>query len=721
MFFTNYLNILKNKFINMKNILILLILSFYTSVTFAQTPTYFKYQGVARDADNQAYSNTTLGIKISIVKDTGNGAGSGLVEYSEKHQIFTSPVGVFSLNIGNGHRLFGDIEEINWGSNSYWLKIEMDVNGGEDYVFMGSAQILPVPIAVHAMTVADKNDADADPQNELQTLQFNENNNTLSLTNGGTVDLSSLEGGAASDDQTLQLNGTILSIEGGNQVSLAILQDGVQDADADPQNELQTLQFNPITNSLSISNGNIVNLPLDVDDNDHSPTNELQTLNLNGNNLSLSNGGGQVDLSEIEIENSLWSQAAGNILFTQKKVAIGFAESLGASLEISEDVTIRKSNGNTTMDLFSNSTGGHFQLFQGNEPGVGNSLLVNIDGSTTGSTINLRNTNGHIRGEWQVNNSDTHFNLLTPNENRGISLFARNTNSIVSLAKPNGADGVSIGASAFGGSAIFFGSTDENVAFIGRNNSSPEEGKISIGNPSNSELIRLSVGSSDGAGVKSGHLVGFSTQGRATFGLSTRNSDHKDGLLSIYNDGDPVAYVSGIEGGAIFLQKNNNNKNVYIGTTSGTDYRGRITLYDSADNGQAGIYVDSQNKGVIWADIKNFRLDHPFDDEKEIWYACIEGPEAAAYERGTTQLVNGEATVLFPDHFGLVANHETMTVMLTPLSADCKGLAVIEKTRTGFKVKELFQGTGTYSFDWEVKCVRKGYENYNVIRDKKDR
>lgn len=27
-------------------------------------------------------------------------------------------------------------------------------------------------------------------------------------------------------------------------------------------------------------------------------------------------------------------------------------------------------------------------------------------------------------------------------------------------------------------------------------------------------------------------------------------------------------------------------------------------------------------------------------------------------------------------------------------------------------------GTGSYEFDWEVKAVRKGYENYEVIRDK---
>lgn len=42
------------------------------------------------------------------------------------------------------------------------------------------------------------------------------------------------------DDQTLSLVGTILSIEDGNSVDLASLQDGVEDADADPTNELNS-------------------------------------------------------------------------------------------------------------------------------------------------------------------------------------------------------------------------------------------------------------------------------------------------------------------------------------------------------------------------------------------------------------------------------------------------------------------------------------------------
>jgi hypothetical protein len=111
-------------------------------------------------------------------------------------------------------------------------------------------------------------------------------------------------------------------------------------------------------------------------------------------------------------------------------------------------------------------------------------------------------------------------------------------------------------------------------------------------------------------------------------------------------------------------------------------------------------------------------MDHPEEKDKEIWYVALEGPEAAAYVRGTAELVNGEAFVPFPDHFKYVANPETMTAIVTPLSIDTYGLAVVEKTREGIIVKELKGGTGNFEFDWEVKCVRQGHEEFKVVRDK---
>jgi hypothetical protein len=101
----------------------------------------------------------------------------------------------------------------------------------------------------------------------------------------------------------------------------------------------------------------------------------------------------------------------------------------------------------------------------------------------------------------------------------------------------------------------------------------------------------------------------------------------------------------------------------------------------------------------------------------DIVYTCVEGPEAAAYVRGTATLSNGIAEIEFPEHFQIVASEIGLTVQITPLSADSRGLAVIKKNSEGFEVKELFDGIGNYSFDWEAKCVRRGYEDFQVLQE----
>ena len=130
------------------------------------------------------------------------------------------------------------------------------------------------------------------------------------------------------------------------------------------------------------------------------------------------------------------------------------------------------------------------------------------------------------------------------------------------------------------------------------------------------------------------------------------------------------------------------------------------------------MFVNGSDQRVISGDVKNFSMDHPSQEGKEIWFACIEGPEVAAYARGTASLINGEAIVDLPSYFSEIVEEEGITLTITPLSADSKGIAVVAKSVDQFSVKELFQGDGNYQFDWEIKAVRSGFENYKVVRDK---
>jgi hypothetical protein len=161
--------------------------------------------------------------------------------------------------------------------------------------------------------------------------------------------------------------------------------------------------------------------------------------------------------------------------------------------------------------------------------------------------------------------------------------------------------------------------------------------------------------------------------------------------------------------------------NIWLGFNTGHPNYGYIQVHDDSGLAQAGMYVNDVGVGEIWAPLKLFKMDNPNQSGTEICYACIEGPEAAAYLRGTARLENGQASITFPDHFQAVATVEGMTVQLTPLSAECKGLAVTEKALEGIEVQELWNGTGSYDFDYLVMAVRKGFEDFQVIRPAMDR
>ena len=132
------------------------------------------------------------------------------------------------------------------------------------------------------------------------------------------------------------------------------------------------------------------------------------------------------------------------------------------------------------------------------------------------------------------------------------------------------------------------------------------------------------------------------------------------------------------------------------------------------------MVVDVNGTGFVVADVKSFRVPHPDRSDSDIVYAAIEGPEAAAYVRGSAHLSNGEAVIELPDHFTSIASGEGLTVLVTPNSAESLGLAVEEKSIERIRIRELSNGKGDYDFDWEAKCIRKGYEDYRVIRPHKD-
>ena len=149
---------------------------------------------------------------------------------------------------------------------------------------------------------------------------------------------------------------------------------------------------------------------------------------------------------------------------------------------------------------------------------------------------------------------------------------------------------------------------------------------------------------------------------------------------------------------------------------TGGPNNGGMAIYNYAGEQKAGMVVDEWGDGVMFCDVKCFRVPNPVDADTDIWYACMEGPEVGAYVRGTGRLVDGHAVIELPEHFRTLASEEDMTVQVTPLAPESKGLAVTAKRLDGIVVEELNGGAGSYEFDYLVMVVRAGYEDFRVIR-----
>ena len=131
----------------MKRIIYLLLL--FPFICFGQAPQGVNYQAVAYDANGFELSNKEVGVRISIVE----GSAFGMPQLVEEHDVITTEQGLFSIIIGQGALLGGEVAsllDIPWGSNTYFLKIELDIENNGSYMDFGTQQFMSVPYALYA-------------------------------------------------------------------------------------------------------------------------------------------------------------------------------------------------------------------------------------------------------------------------------------------------------------------------------------------------------------------------------------------------------------------------------------------------------------------------------------------------------------------------------------------------------------------------------------------
>lgn len=250
-----------------KIILIILVSNGIALNSIAQLATSFNYQAVARDGFGNVIVNRDLIVEINILENSP----SGVIVWQEGHHVKTNEFGLFNLQIGKGiptgSGKLSAFDSIKWWETNYFLNVRVDFGNG--LVDMGTTQFLAVPYALYAH----------------------------------------MSGNSVGGTQKLSISGHELSISNGNSV---ILPDNVDDADADPANEIQTLSLNG--KDLSISGGNTVTF--NFNDADADSTNELQLLSVSGNTLSISNG------NTVALTSSQWNDNSRGIYYNKGNVSI---------------------------------------------------------------------------------------------------------------------------------------------------------------------------------------------------------------------------------------------------------------------------------------------------------------------------------------------------------------------------------------------------------------
>ena len=130
-----------------KSLYILLVLP---SILFAQ---FINYEATAYDLNGAEILSQEINVRLSIVKSIGSESS----EWVELHEIVTSDKGLFTLKIGGGSKIGGQLtsfEDIDWLHEAYFLKIELDLNKSGVYLDFGTQQFLTLPYAVYV----DKSD-----------------------------------------------------------------------------------------------------------------------------------------------------------------------------------------------------------------------------------------------------------------------------------------------------------------------------------------------------------------------------------------------------------------------------------------------------------------------------------------------------------------------------------------------------------------------------------
>ncbi|MDC1457223.1 hypothetical protein N8351_06655, partial [Flavobacteriaceae bacterium] len=122
-----------------------LIYLLFSLISYGQSPEKFTYQSIIKNSSGYLLKNQDVGLRVSVLRNSSN----GIEVYSEEHFPTSNTNGLVTLIIGEG--LTNDnFSDIQWGDGEFFLKVEVDPEGGVNYTMNQTSQLLSVPYALYA-------------------------------------------------------------------------------------------------------------------------------------------------------------------------------------------------------------------------------------------------------------------------------------------------------------------------------------------------------------------------------------------------------------------------------------------------------------------------------------------------------------------------------------------------------------------------------------------
>ena len=149
----------------MKNILLALLCCISFMQINAQAPQGIPYQSVIRNGSGALLITQAVNVRFSIHDSTA----LGTIVYQETHTTTTSAAAMLILTIGQGTAVTGNFSTINWGNGAKFMQVELDASGGNNYIDLGTQQMMSVPFALYSNAAGEVKSKGSNPKTLIYT------------------------------------------------------------------------------------------------------------------------------------------------------------------------------------------------------------------------------------------------------------------------------------------------------------------------------------------------------------------------------------------------------------------------------------------------------------------------------------------------------------------------------------------------------------------------